>query len=93
LLFAQGIRVGKITSSTLAIEKLVTGDGHRLPPRLAAEITREMQRLATVEQQIDVVALPGASVRSSRLCRGADGRRIKSFRGAKPKFLTYSAQH
>jgi len=55
LLFAQGIRVGKITSKTLAIEKLVTGDGHRLPPRLAAEITREMQRLATVEQQIDAI--------------------------------------
>jgi hypothetical protein len=48
-------RVGKITSKTLAIEKLVTGDGHRLPPRLAAEITREMQRLATVEQQIDAI--------------------------------------
>jgi transposase len=55
LLFAQGILVGKITSKSLAIEKLVTGDGHRLPPRLAAEITREMQRLATVEQQIDAI--------------------------------------
>lgn len=55
LLFGQGIRVGTISSKTLAIDKLVTGDGHRLPPRVAAEIIREMKRLATVEEQIDEV--------------------------------------
>jgi len=53
LLFAQGIRVDNI--KTLALEKLVTGDGHRLLPRLAAEIAREMKRLATVQEQIDEV--------------------------------------
>ena len=51
LLFAQGIRVDNI--KTLALEKLVTGDGHRLLPRLAAEIAREMKRLAMVQEQID----------------------------------------
>jgi transposase len=53
LLFAQGIRVDNIKS--LALEKLVTGDGRRLPPRLIAEIVREMKRLATVQEQIDEV--------------------------------------
>jgi transposase len=53
LLFGQGIRVDNI--KTLALEKLVTGDGHRLLPRLAAEIAREMKRLATVQEQIDEV--------------------------------------
>jgi hypothetical protein len=39
LLFAQGIRGVKVKSQykTLAIEKFLTGDGHRLPPRLACE--------------------------------------------------------
>ena len=54
LLFAQGIRGIKVKSQykTLAVEKLVTGDGHRLPPRLACEIAREIQRLAMVQEQI-----------------------------------------
>jgi transposase len=53
LLFGQGIRVDNI--KTLALEKLVTGDGRPLPPRLIAEIVREMKRLATVQEQIDEV--------------------------------------
>src|SRR5262249_49847410 len=54
LLFAQGIRGIKVKSQckTLAVDKLVTGDGHRLPPRLACEIARELQRLAMVQEQI-----------------------------------------
>jgi hypothetical protein len=52
LLFAQGIRGINIKSQyrTLAVDKLVTGDGHRLPPRLAGEIAREIQRLAIVQE-------------------------------------------
>src|SRR5262249_48205732 len=48
LLFAQGIRGINVKSQykTLAVDKLLTGDGHRLPPRLACEIGREIQRLA-----------------------------------------------
>jgi transposase len=53
LLFGQGIRVDNIKS--LALEKLVTGDGRRLPPRVIAEIVREMKRLAIVQGQIDEV--------------------------------------
>jgi len=53
LLFGQGIRVDNIKG--LALEKLVTGDGRRLPPRLAAEIEREMKRFATVQAQIDEI--------------------------------------
>ena len=54
LLFAQGIRGIKVKSQckTLAVDKLLTGDGHRLPPRLACEIARELQRLAMVQEQI-----------------------------------------
>jgi transposase len=54
LLFAQGIRGINVKSryQTLAVDKLVTGDGHRLPPRLACEIAREIQRLAMVQEQI-----------------------------------------
>ena len=55
LLFAQGIRVGNISSKTLTLDKLVTGDGHRLPPRVAAEVEREIERLALVQKQIDKV--------------------------------------
>ena len=54
LLFAQGIRGINVKSQykTLAVDRLVTGDGHRLPPRLACEIAREIQRLAMVQDQI-----------------------------------------
>jgi transposase len=54
LLFAQGIRGINVKSrhKTLAVDELVTGDGHRLPPRLACEIAREIQRLAMVREQI-----------------------------------------
>jgi transposase len=54
LLFGQGIRGINIKTQykTVALDKLVTGDGHRLPPRLASEITREIQRLAMVQEQI-----------------------------------------
>ena len=53
LLFGQGIRVDNIKS--LALEKLVTGDGRRLLPRLADEIARQMKRLAVVQEQIDEI--------------------------------------
>jgi transposase len=54
LLFSQGIRGINVKSKykTLAVDKLVTGDGHRLPPRLTCEITREIGRLAMVQEQI-----------------------------------------
>jgi transposase len=50
LLFAQGIRIGNSIPKTLALEKLVTGDARPLPWRLAAEITRQMKRLAVVRE-------------------------------------------
>jgi transposase len=54
LLFAQGIRGINVKSryKTLALDKLVTADGHRLLPRLASEIAREIRRLAMVQEQI-----------------------------------------
>ena len=54
LLFGQGIRGINVKSKykTLQIDKLVTGDGRPLPPRLASEITREIARLALIQEQI-----------------------------------------
>jgi len=54
LLFGQGIRGINVKTKykTLQIDKLVTGDGGLLPPRLASEITREIARLALIQEQI-----------------------------------------
>ena len=54
LLFAQGIRDINVKSKykTLRIDKLITGDGHPLPSRLASEITREIARLASSRSRL-----------------------------------------
>jgi transposase len=54
LLFAQGIRGINVMKDykTLAPADLVTGDGRSLPKRLGREITREIQRLALVQEQL-----------------------------------------
>jgi transposase len=55
LLFAQGIRGINVKAryKTLEIDKLVTGEGRSLPPRLAREIARE--RLGLVQLQIAAI--------------------------------------
>jgi transposase len=57
LLFAQGIRDLNIKTgyNRLQLDKLVTGDGRPLPPRLAGEIAREVKRLAMVQEQLAVL--------------------------------------
>ena len=54
LLFAQGIRGINVMKDykTLAPAELVTGDGRSLPKRLGREITREIERLALVQEQL-----------------------------------------
>ena len=54
LLFGQGIRGINVMKDykTLAPAELVTGDGRPLPKRLGREITREIQRLALVQEQL-----------------------------------------
>jgi transposase len=54
LLFAQGIRGINVKSKykTLQPDRLITGDGRPLPPRLAREIAREIARLALLQEQI-----------------------------------------
>ena len=54
LLFAQGIRGINVMKDykTLAPAELVTGDGRPLPKRLGREITREIERLALVQEQL-----------------------------------------
>jgi len=54
LLFGQGIRGINVMRhyKTLKPADLVTGDGRPLPERLSREITREIQRLALVQEQL-----------------------------------------
>jgi len=54
LLFGQGIRGINVMKNykTLAPAELVTGDGRPLPKRLGREITREIERLALVQEQL-----------------------------------------
>jgi len=54
LLFGQGIRGINVMKhyKTLAPAELVTGDGRPLPKRLGREITREIERLALVQEQL-----------------------------------------
>jgi len=54
LLFGQGIRGINVKSryKSLTPADLVTGDGRRLPERLAREIAREIERLALVQAQL-----------------------------------------
>ena len=57
LLFAQGIRGINVKRQykTLHVDKLVTGEGHPIPPRLASEIVREIARLTLVQEQIAIL--------------------------------------
>ncbi len=57
LLFGQGIRGINVKRhyKTLTPADLVTGDGRPLPERLSREITREIERLALVQEQIAVI--------------------------------------
>ena len=97
LLFGQGIRGINVKSKykTLAADNLVTGDGHRLPPRLACEIAREIQRLAMVQEQIakierDTAPTPCGPAISALLSREvyyrqfANRRQVGSFLGLTP---------
>ena len=54
LLFGQGIRGINVKSHYKALvpAELVTADGRSLPPRLAREIAREIDRLAQLQEQI-----------------------------------------
>ena len=54
LLFGQGIRGINVKKyyKSLAPAELITGNGRPLPKRLGREITREIERLALVQEQI-----------------------------------------
>ena len=54
LLFGQGIRGINVMKNykTLVPAELATGDGRPLPERLGREITREIERLALVQEQL-----------------------------------------
>ncbi len=57
LLFGQGIRGINVKKyyKTLASAELITGDGRPLPKRLDREITREIERLALVQEQLRAI--------------------------------------
>jgi len=77
LLFGQGIRGINVKSKykTLQIDKLVTGDGRPLPPRLASEITREIARLALIQEQI--AALERERDQAPTPCKATEKKRVQ----------------
>jgi len=77
LLFGQGIRGINVKSKykTLQIDKLVTGDGCPLPPRLASEITREIARLALIQEQI--ATLERERDQAPTPCKAAEKKRLQ----------------
>jgi transposase len=77
LLFGQGIRGINVKSKykTLQIDKLVTGEGRPLPPRLASEITREIARLALIQEQI--VALERERDQAPTSCKATEQKRVQ----------------
>jgi len=77
LLFGQGIRGINVKSKykTLQIDKLVTGEGRPLPPRLASEITREIARLALIQEQI--VALERERDQAPTPCKVTEKKRVQ----------------
>lgn len=76
LLFAQGIRGLNVKSHSrqLELDKLVTGDGRPLPPRLAHEIAREIDRLALVQDQI--IQVERAFVDAPTSCEEIEKKRL-----------------
>jgi len=76
LLFAQGIRGHNIKShgKSLKPDELMTGDGRPLPPRLAHEISRELERLALVQDQL--IQIEREFVDTPTSCKDTEKKRI-----------------
>jgi hypothetical protein len=62
-------------AKTLQIDKLVTGDGRPLPLRLASEITREIARLALIQEQI--AALERERDLAPTPCKATEKKRVQ----------------
>jgi transposase len=77
LLFAQGIRGINLRSKNkrLEVSKLVTGEGRPLPPRLASEIVREIERLTLVQQQL--VSIERERDEASTPCTSTEKKRLQ----------------
>lgn len=80
LLFAQGIRGINVKAryKTLRPSDLVTGDGHPLGTRLCREITREIERLALVAEQLAVIEDERDEVATA--CPASEGKRLDLLR-------------
>jgi transposase len=77
LLFAQGIRGINVRSKykRLEVSKLVTGEGRPLPPRLAREVVREIERLTLVQRQL--VAIERERDEAPTPCASTEKKRIQ----------------
>jgi transposase len=74
LLHAQGIRESMVRKPdfTAELEKMRTGDGRPLSPRLTAEIGREYERLILIDKQIAAIeAQSRAELRAATAARGS----------------------
>jgi transposase len=90
LLFAQGIRGidVKARDKSLRPGDLVTGDGRPLGPRLVREITREIERLALVAEQL--TEIEGERDKATAECAGSERKRLDLLRvkGIGPTFAS-----
>src|SRR5262249_46964493 len=77
LLFAQGIRGINVKAryKTLRIDKLVTGEGFSFKQKTAYEITREIDRLGLVQQQI--AAIEQERDKSPTTCKETEKKRAQ----------------
>ncbi len=94
LLFGQGIRGLNIKTcyKRLELEKLVTGEGRPLPPRLTHEIAREIERLAMIQEQLAI--LERELVEAPTPCQASEKKRAQLLllKGIGPVFSAVMAR-
>src|SRR3974390_924427 len=94
LLFGQGIRGIKVLSrrEPLNIDELLTGEGRPLPPRLANEIARELERLTHVQKQL--VAIERELDEATTPCQATEKKRgqLMLLKGIGPTFSAVMAR-
>jgi transposase len=90
LLFTFGVRdlPVKRRYDKLAVDELVAGDGHPLPPRIVAEVKREIERLMLVQQQIGAVEAERDAHDERCPASEAKRQRLIALRGIGPTLAT-----
>jgi transposase len=90
LLFTFGVRdlAVKRRYDKLPVDELVAGDGYPLPPRIVAEVKREIERLMLVQQQIGAVEAERDAHDERCPASEAKRQRLIALRGIGPTLAT-----